>query len=197
AGCFAFASYIANEVTKPTISYCNELTCSAAYAIASACDYVYASANASVGSIGVVMNLFNVTENLKQQGVTVHTIQGGANKTIGSPFHPLSDSDLEYLQGVVNAMYDEFCSLVATNRGLSVQSIRNTEASVYTSQNAKSAGLIDGIRTLTELREELGIQTATKPDAVIVTAENENKLSGYSDVLALLKANQNKYIIKV
>ena len=148
AGCLDFAEWLAAQRgAKPMWAMVNQLSCSAGYAIASACDRILIGASAYAGSIGVVAYHADVSKALKSMGVEVTYIYAGARKIDGAPELPLSAEARSAAQSAVDAEYDRFCRVVAANRGMTLEAVAATEAGIYRGQDAVSAGLADAIAT--------------------------------------------------
>ena len=150
-GVLDFAQWLAAQRgPKPIVAFVNSMACSAAYAIASAADTLLIGADAFAGSIGVVTYHLDTSGALDQAGVVVTYIYAGQHKVDGNPAQPLSAQAQAQIQGFVDTIYDRFCSVVATNRGIPVGTVRGTQAAIYQGQNAVNIGLADDIATLEE-----------------------------------------------
>jgi signal peptide peptidase SppA len=147
-GCFELAEHIRDKRgEKPSIAVVDSVACSAAYAISSAAGKMVASPSSDVGSIGVICVHFDLSDYYKKLGIKVTPIMAGEHKFDGNPYEPLPDEVRKDLQAGVDKTYAEFVSLVAANRGLEEQAIRDTEARVYDADEALELGLIDELAT--------------------------------------------------
>ncbi|HBM9818428.1 TPA: signal peptide peptidase SppA, partial [Escherichia coli] len=146
SGCFELARHImASRGQKKIIAYVDEFACSAAYALASSAEEIIASPDADVGSIGVIMVHQELTKAFEKNGVTINVIKAGEFKGMGSPFQALSEESKERLQKRINDTYATFTGFVAESRNLSEEAVKNTEANVYSAQEALELGLINSI----------------------------------------------------
>jgi len=102
---------------KPVYAYTSGLMCSLAYKIACNCSKLVASPTALVGSIGVYCEYFDYTEAMKNDGIKVTTFQAGSEKTIGSPFVPLTKEQSDAIQAEINNEWASFKAIVTANRG--------------------------------------------------------------------------------
>lgn len=164
-GMWAIADTI-RGVSKPVIAVVDDMACSAAYGIASACDEIVISPTSTVGSIGVVLVHMDQSEALAEAGVKPTIIHAGAHKADGNPFGPLSDAVKVDLQGHVLKIYDRFLETVALGRGarLSADQARATEARVFLGEDAIAEGLADRLGNLETVLADLnaGKPVATK-----------------------------------
>lgn len=146
SGCFELARHIvASRGKKKIVAYVDEFACSAAYALACSADEVIASPDADVGSIGVIMVHQELTKAFEKNGVTINVIKAGEFKGLGSPFQALSEESKTRLQQRINDTYNTFTGFVADARNISEEAVKNTEANVYSAQEALELGLINSI----------------------------------------------------
>lgn len=143
----------------------NSMALSAAYAIASAAEFIFLPRLAAVGSIGVWTLHLDQSKWLEELGLKVTLVFSGQHKVDGHPFGPLPDAVRADMQRRVDRTRRLFAETVARNRGLELQAVMDTEARIYEDREAISAGLADGVATDREvvaaLLEELaGVASA-------------------------------------
>lgn len=168
AGCFDLARKIrAATDDKPIHAAINDVGCSAAYAIASACTTVSVTETAIAGSIGVVMRHVDMSDWLANEGVKVTHIYSGARKIDGNPYEPLPEPVRARFQSEINTLYGLFSGLVADFRGLSVDAVKDTEADTYMGARAVDHGLADRVEPPDALIQRLADagQSQTAPSA--------------------------------
>lgn len=148
AGCFELAEDIYQaRGKKPVLGVVDSKCYSAAYAIGSACSKLVVTPSGGAGSIGVVCMHVSVKALLDEIGYEITFVYAGAHKVDGNPFENLSDEVKADLQAGVDKSYEKFVSLVARNRRLDAQVVRDTEARCYRAEEAVDLGLIDAIAT--------------------------------------------------
>jgi capsid assembly protease len=135
---------------KPVYAHANELAASAAYWLASSADQVFAPKTGMLGSIGVVMLHADRSRQNERAGVSYTPIFAGARKLDGSSMAPLSEEARASAQARVDEIYSMFVSHVADARGITEQAVRDTEAGVFSTQEAVRLGLADDVATLGE-----------------------------------------------
>jgi protease-4 len=135
---------------KPVIAYTMDVAASGGYYVACGCDEIIAHPSSVTGSIGVMMQMFDVSGTLHKIGVSTDAITSGPRKDAGSPFRPLEPEERALFQEMVNDMYGRFVTAVADGRpGLDEENVRAiADGRVYTAQQALELGLIDRIATL-------------------------------------------------
>lgn len=146
SGCFDLCDVIreARDI-KPIWSLVDEQCCSAAYALASAATRIVAPATASIGSVGVLTAHIDQSGKLANEGLAVTLIHAGERKVDGHPYAPLPDDVRADKQADIDRLYDRFTALVATNRGLRQQAVKDTEARVFSTEQAIAKGLADEV----------------------------------------------------
>ncbi|EKD5687573.1 S49 family peptidase, partial [Escherichia coli] len=87
---------------------------------------------------------------LEKQGVEITLIYSGSHKVDGNPYSHLPDDVRETLQSRMDATRQMFAQKVSAYTGLSVQAVLDTEAAVYSGQEAIDAGLADELVNSTD-----------------------------------------------
>jgi len=145
-GCFELSQHMReNKGGKPTMAVVDANAYSAGYALASAADKIVLTPSGGAGSIGVVTMHVDYSGALDQAGMKVEFIFAGKHKVDGNPYQPLSDDARADIQQRIDARYDQFVALVASNRGLEADAVRGTEARCFDAQAALDAGLVDAV----------------------------------------------------
>lgn len=128
---------------------------SAAYGLACVSDEIVAQADASVGSIGVLVRLMNDSKHLEQEGYERTFVTAGSEKVPFSEDGSFRKEFLEDIQYKVDKLYESFTSHVATHRGMSVEAVKATEARTYLADDAMRIGLVDKVMSLDDFYEYL------------------------------------------
>lgn len=146
AGCFDLVDEIYRaRGAKPIWSILTESAYSAAYAIASAADRIVVPRTGGVGSVGVIVMHVDWTAKIKEDGLAVTIITYGDRKAESNPYQKLSEQARDAIQQDVTAMGELFVSTVARNRGLSEDTIRDTQAATFIAAQGVELGLADAI----------------------------------------------------
>ena len=150
-GAAAASENIANQITDldlPTVAIIGDMGASGGYMAASAADRIYGSAMSDIGSIGVTMSYIENSEKNKEDGLTYVPLISGKLKDAGSPEKPLTPEERTYFESQINTVYETFVNLVAKNRNLSYDEVKNlADGSTYIGQQAVDKKLIDEIGT--------------------------------------------------
>lgn len=160
-GAWSTASYVKNIAKQNGIkltTYVNGNACSAAYVWAAVADEVISHPMGSVGSIGVLVQLYNDSKMLENLGVQRSFVYAGGNKIPFDDEGSFTDKFISDLQKSVNKTYDKFVQHVVDNRNMSRDEVIGTQASVYDSDEALLLGLIDKIMELEDFEIEYGLK---------------------------------------
>jgi protease-4 len=84
----------------PIYAVCEEVCASAAYHIASACEFIYADSNSLIGSLGSFLDGigFGYEEALKKLGIERRLMTAGDKKGMLDPYSPLRSEDVQMLK---------------------------------------------------------------------------------------------------
>lgn len=151
---------------KPVVAVMMDVAASGGYYIACACDEIVAQASTITGSIGVVMQLLDVSGTMQMIGVKGNAIISGVHKDTGSPFRAMRAEERELFQHIVDEMYGRFVDVVTQGRPtLDEAAVRRlADGRVYTASQALEAGLIDRIATMREavagIKQRVGSKSA-------------------------------------
>ena len=162
---------------KPMMAVVNGQCCSGGYSLASAVGQISAMPSSDIGSIGVYIMHIDASKMMEDWGLKVSFIRAGKRKVEGNPYEPLSEEARTHMQAEVDTTYQEFTALVAENRGMDQQAVIDTEAGVFSAEEAKSLGLIDHVATvqtaLTTFTTELTGSSITDGDIDMSKEDNE------------------------
>ncbi|WP_334097848.1 signal peptide peptidase SppA [Methanobacterium formicicum] len=140
---------IMNEIKnskKPVVSWISDSGASGAYLAATGSDKIVASNSSMVGSIGVIMDLTNLSDLYEKLGINRSSIKAGKYKDMGADYRDLTLEEQSILQVMVNENYDNFISIVAENRNLTHEYVASiAEGRIYTGKQAKDLKLIDEV----------------------------------------------------
>ena len=129
------------------IAFIDGSSASAAYALTAVADQVIATADSEVGSIGVVISLLDRSQTVQESKNKKVTMFRGDNKVGVDDEGKFKAGFIDRVNNMLDSSYKKFTEHVATSRGLSVQDVVNTQASVYLAEDSLKVGLIDKIMT--------------------------------------------------
>lgn len=131
---------------KPVTAQVGTLAASAGYMIASASDHIVARQSSIVGSIGVLVQIPNVSGLLQRIGVSVDEVKSAPLKAEPSPFNQTTDEERAMIARLIQDSYDWFVGLVAERRALPRdQVLKLADGSILTGRQALASKLVDAL----------------------------------------------------
>ncbi|MBM7866538.1 signal peptide peptidase SppA [Heliobacterium gestii] len=132
------------ESGKVVVASMGDVAASGGYWVASRADKIVANPATTTGSIGVILDLANLTELYQKVGYRANVIKSGPYKDIASSARDMTPEEREILQGMVNDIYAQFIDVVAEGRKMPVERVRAlADGRVFTGRQAKELGLVD------------------------------------------------------
>ena len=142
---------------KKVVASLGTLAASGGYYIACGADLIMANKGTATGSIGVIMEFTNVEGLTKKIGLDFFILKSGRYKDVGSPFRPMTPEEKEYMQHLLDNIYQQFLSDVARNRKIPLEKLRPlAEGRIYTGEEARQLGLVDVFGNLEDAIEKAG-----------------------------------------
>jgi len=140
---------IYNEVKKLSekkvvVASLGGVAASGGYYIACGADYIVANPGTITGSIGVIVEYLNMEGLLKWARLEPIIIKSGKLKDAGNPFRKLKKEERDYLQDVVNDVFEQFKTAVMESRKLTKEEINKiADGRVFTGNTALKLKLVD------------------------------------------------------
>jgi len=136
------------EAGKPVVASMSSVAASGGYWIAAGADEIYATPATITGSIGVFGMFLSLQETLAQVGVYTDGVSSTEFPYI-SIERDLNDAAQEAIQRGVDRIYDEFLSMVAEARNMTVAEVHEVaQGRVWTGSRALELGLVDALGEL-------------------------------------------------
>ena len=129
---------------KPVVVWISDVGASGAYLAASSADKIIASPSSMVGSIGVILQLTDLSKYYQENGINKSSIKAGQYKDMGADYRPLTTDEKNMLQGMVDQDYEHFIDIVSENRHLDKNYTESiAQGKIYTGTQAKDVKLVD------------------------------------------------------
>jgi protease-4 len=124
---------------------------------------------------------------LEKVGVEATAVTSGPRKDMGSPFRAMTPEERAIFQGLIDAFYQRFLSVVQEGRpNLQMDQIKKlADGRIYTGEQAKASGLVDDIGYL-EDAVELAKKKAGLTEARVIMYRRPGEYSNnvYSKLVA-------------
>lgn len=139
---------------KPIVAFINSVGASGAYYLSMGATEVMCTETGMTGSIGVIAQTVNFGGLMNKHGVEAYTFKSGKNKDLLNPFKvPTEQEKAEQgavMQAMIDEMYERFLGIVANERKLDKDALRDgvADGRVMTGLKAKEAKLVDSVGTI-------------------------------------------------
>jgi len=144
---------------KPIVALMGGTAASAGYMIAMPAQHVLAREATVTGSIGVLLQSFDVSELMARLGVRPDILATGPFKAQPNPFQPLTDQGRAEMMRVLEDLHGQFIAMVVAGRRMDEARVRPlADGRVFTGRQALGLGLIDAIGGEAEARAWLAVQ---------------------------------------
>lgn len=132
---------------KPVVVYMGSLAASGGYYVSCAGSYLMANDTTITGSIGVIIQTLNYQQLLGKIGVDAVVFKSGQFKDILSGTRQMTDEEKAYIQGLVMETYGKFVQIVADERNIPVEQLRNgiADGRIISGRDALKNKLINGL----------------------------------------------------
>lgn len=133
------------DFSKPIISlYSGDVAASGGVYASMGTDTIVANPETLTGSIGVVMETYDLSGLLNKYGIKFNTIKSAKLKDIGSYSRPMTDEERSLLQGIIDESYDQFVKIIASSRKLTEDQVHQfADGRIFSSRKAEELGLVD------------------------------------------------------
>lgn len=140
-----------DESGKPIVASMDSVAASGGYYIAAACDQIVANPGSITGSIGVVLQWFDMEELVRWAKMKPETITSGPLKAAGSPYRELSEAERQYFQRIVLQLHSQFVRAIAEGRAKKIteaEVAKIADGRVFTGEEALALKLVDQLGTI-------------------------------------------------
>ena len=164
-----YNAVIKTRARKPVVVYMDSLAASGGYYVSCGGKFLMASDTTITGSIGVIIQTLNYEQLFNKIGLASVVFKSGKFKDMLNGARPITPEERELVQSFIMKTYDKFLGIVAKERNLPADLLRNTIADgrILSGKDAFEHKLIDGLGELDDAfgkAKELG----NAPDAKVV-----------------------------
>lgn len=131
---------------KPVVAVMGATAASAGYMAALPAQRVFARDSTVTGSIGVLLQSFDLSDLLERAGVRPQTFTSGPLKDQPSLFRPLTEEGRAAVDRVIQDLHGQFVGMVASGRRMDPARVRAlADGRIFTGRQAVEEGLVDAI----------------------------------------------------
>ncbi len=164
-----YHAVVQTRARKPVIVYMESLAASGGYYVSCGGKYLMANETSITGSIGVIIQTLNYEQLFNKIGLASVVFKSGKFKDMLNGARPITPEERDYVQGFVMKTYEQFLGVVAKERNVPADVLRNgiADGRILSGRDALENKLIDGLGQIEDAfakAKELG----QAPDAKIV-----------------------------
>jgi protease IV len=132
------------DFSKPIVASMGSVAASGGYYIACGADQVFANPGTITGSIGVIIQLTNLTGLFDWAGIKPYSVKTGEFKDAGAPYREMTGTELELFQVMLDDVLGQFKEAVQEGRGLSEEEVAAVaDGRIMSGRQAHERGLVD------------------------------------------------------
>ncbi|CDH45635.1 signal peptide peptidase SppA [Candidatus Contendibacter odensensis] len=140
----------------PIHAVTSDVCASGGYYIAAAAQNIYANKASIVGSIGVRLDSFGFTDAIAKLGIERRAYTAGNNKDFLDPFKPVNPAEVQHLQGMLDAIHQQFITAVKQGRGERLKENPDLFSGLmWTGEQGVGLGLVDALGSTRYVAEEI------------------------------------------
>lgn len=162
---------------KKVIVSMGSVAASGGYYIASPATKIMANPGTLTGSIGVIMEIPNISGLMDKLGIRTEVVKSGRHKDIASIFRGVGKEEREILQGVLDNVHGQFIRAVAEGRNMLPSDVEKVaDGRVFTGEQALKKGLIDELGNLEDAVQAAAKLSGIKGEPAIVSKKEHFSL---------------------
>ncbi|GAB3061017.1 signal peptide peptidase SppA [Salinicoccus sesuvii] len=168
----------AKEAGKTIYSSMGGMAASGGYYVSAPADQIFASEETLTGSIGVIMQSINYSQLAEDFGIEFETYTSGDMKEMLGGHKDPTEEETEYVQSMVDSMYDDFVSVVSEGRGMDEAEVRDlADGRIYLGGDAVDNGLVDQIGYVEDALADLKETIGGNPEVIEYGYDGNNRIS--------------------
>ncbi len=134
------------DFSKPIVVSSASANASAAYEVSSQADYIFTAKTTSIGSIGVAMQVTDLSGLYEKLGIGIEDITSAESKDSTYGHRALTEEERAWYQAMVDQIDADFIATVAEGRDMSKEDVEKlANGLAYTGQDAVENGLADEV----------------------------------------------------
>ncbi len=179
------------DFPKPVVVVSAATNASAAYEISSQADYIFCAKTTSIGAIGVLLQVTDLSGLYEKLGIDIDTIASAESKDAGAGTRPLTDEERAWYQDMVDEIDEDFIKTVAEGRDMTVAAVKELANGLpYTGTQAVEAGLADEIGYFDDALAHISQMAGY--DEPLATLSYEQSSSSLDALLDLLSQTETR-----
>jgi protease-4 len=167
-----YQAVVKARAKKPVVVFMDSLAASGGYYVSCGGTYTIANETTLTGSIGVIMQTLNYKDLFDKVGLKMVTMKSGKMKDMLSGSRPITEEEQAYVQGLIMETYGKFVGIVAKERKLDENKLRNgiADGRVVSGKDALENKLIDQLGSVEDAYAK-AMELGKAPNAPVVRYE--------------------------
>jgi protease-4 len=164
-----YSAVLKTRARKPVVVYMDSLAASGGYYVSCGGKFLMANETTITGSIGVIIQTLNYEQLFNKVGLASVVFKSGKFKDMLNGARPITPEERALVQSFIMKTYDKFLGIVAKERDLPADLLRNTIADgrILSGKDAFENKLIDGLGELDDAFAKAK-QLGNAPEAKVV-----------------------------
>jgi protease-4 len=189
---------VRDQHKKPVVVYMGSVAASGGYYVACGGSWLMANETTFTGSIGVIMQTLNYEQLFGKVGLSMLTYKSGPFKDMLSGSRQPTEPEKEYIQGLVMQTYGKFVGIVAKERKLDEQALRDglADGRVISGKDARDAKLINGLGDLEDAYAK-AMELAKIKNASVIRYESPFRFGRLFRLLGQSGGEKTKIEVKI
>jgi protease-4 len=170
----------------------SSIAASGGYYIAIASNKIFANPGSLTGSIGVIMQSYNIEELMGKIGIKSQVIKSGVNKDLGSPYRAMKPTERKLLKSVIGDTHEQFITAISDSRNLDRNKVSElADGRIFTGKQALQVNLIDGLASFREVVSLMLKELALSKEVELFYPElPDNKIWNQLNLDSIFKLDQ-------
>src|SRR5438034_8530880 len=191
-----YNAVVKTRARKPVVVYMDSLAASGGYYVSCGGKYLMANETTITGSIGVIIQTLNYEQLFNKVGLASVVFKSGKFKDLLNGARPMTQEERELVHSLIMMTYDKFLGIVAKERNLPADGLRNSIADgrILSGKEALENKLIDGVGQIEDAYAKAK-QLGGAPEATVV--KYAAPFSLFRFFRALGETNQSKLQIEL
>src|SRR4249919_1442229 len=142
-----YSALVRTRARKPVVVYMDSLAASGGYYVSCGGKFLMANETTITGSIGVIIQTLNYEQLFNKIGLASVVFKSGKFKDMLNGARPITPEEHDYIQSFVMKTYEKFLGIVAKERHLTADGLRNgiADGRILSGRDALEYKLIDGL----------------------------------------------------
>jgi protease-4 len=149
------------KTKKPVVVSMGDMATSAAYYVSAHASKIYADPDTFTAGIGVMWTFPDLSRWMNKEGYNVSIVKSGSKKDMGSTSRPITEEEITYAQGIVNASFEEFINDVLAERQIARSDIE--DGRVIRGADAVKINIVDELGNMNDAIEGAKALSARTP----------------------------------